>query len=208
MMLSHAHSLATGLVLFLATAAAAAPDAPESAAPPPVAPADSSPAGDAASDATAKTAPQPRPRLSTAITSQIARTVPAWKLTAAEKTAKAPPPPPLPTATDVVKMAPVVVNGTRIPQDSEKQWLTPKGRDVLLMNQYLSSFDRNVLNRFTLPLIGVSNEARARMMYEEDKRLSDLKWINDEISDVNQVDPAAAKELERIRNATFSRTEP
>jgi len=105
-------------------------------------------------------------------------------------------------------MAPVIVNGTRIPNEAEKEWRTPKGRDVLLMNQYLSSFDRNVLNRFTLPLIGVSNEARARMMYEEDKRLQDLGWINAQIAQLKSVDPAAAKDLEQIRDTTFTREEP
>ncbi len=222
----YAHSLASGLALLLAATAAAAPDAkdpapPETAAPAAAerpawaaapttttAPAPAAAATDAATTtdaAAARPAPRPRPRLSTAITSQIAGTVPAWKRPPPGAKPKAPPPPDSP---DVVRMAPVIVDAYRIPGAAEKEWMTPRGRDVLLMNQYLSSFDRNVLNRFTLPLIGVSNEARARMMYDEDKRLQDLRWINDRINELKAVDPAAAKELEQVRDATFVREEP
>jgi hypothetical protein len=45
-------------------------------------------------------------------------------------------------------------------------------------------------------------------MYEEDKRLEDLRWINDQIDELQRADPQAAKELQQIRNLTFSRTEP
>ena len=76
------------------------------------------------------------------------------------------------------------------------------------MERYLSPFDRNVLNRFTVPIIGLSTEARARMLYEEDKRLEDLKWINDQIDQLKTVDPKAARDLEQVRNDTFTRTEP
>ena len=46
------------------------------------------------------------------------------------------------------------------------------------------------------------------MMYEEDKRLQDLKWINDQIDQGKQLDPQAAKELAKIRNDTFTRSQP
>jgi hypothetical protein len=149
--------------------------------------------------------PQPRPRLSPVLTGQVASALPAWKMPPPGSPEKAPTPPPAP---DVVRMAPVIVNGTRIPLEAEKEWRTPRGRDAALVKEYLSSFDRDFLNRYTLPLIGMSKEARARMMYAEDKRLQDLKWINDQIDDLRRVDPPAAKELLQIRDVTFTREEP
>jgi len=214
-------------VLVLAAAAAvamAAPDAKDATAADPAAPA-SAPAADptetAAPSAPAtasltlpaetapaeapRPAPKVRPRLSTAITNQIAGALPAWKRPPPGSKPKAPPPPDAP---DVVRMAPVIVDAYRIPNAAEKEWVTNRARDLALMERYLSPFDRNVLNRFTVPIIGLSNEARARMMYEEDKRLEDLKWINDQIDQLKTVDPKAARDLEQVRNDTFTRTEP
>lgn len=103
-------------------------------------------------------------------------------------------------------MAPVIVKENRLPRTDDKEWLTPEARDAALVKEYIPPFDRYFFNRFTLPIIGVSKEARARMMYEEDKRLQDLKWINDQIDQVKQQDPQEAKELSRIRDTTFTRS--
>ncbi len=219
-MLVKVHRFAGGLVLALAAAAAAAiaaPDAKDATAAGPAAPASAAaadptaaptPPAPAAATATPpaeapRPAPQARPRLSAAITNQIAGALPAWKQPPPGAKPKAPPPPDTP---DVVRMAPVIVDAYRIPNTAEKEWKTTRARDLALMERYLSPFDRGVLNRFTVPIIGLSNEARARMMYEEDKRLEDLKWINDQIDQLKTVDPKAAKDLEQVRNDTFTRT--
>jgi len=180
------------LLLALGTPAAGAPEAK---GPPdqPAAPGSDQPA-----------APKPRPRLSPEIVSQISATVPAWKAPAPEK----PPPPPPPPDPDVVQMAPVIVRESRLPRIDEKKWLTPKGQDAALVKEYIPPFDRYFLNRFTLPIVGISKEARARMRYEEDKRLQDLQWINDQIDQAKQLDPQAAKDLARIRDDTFTRSAP
>ena len=102
-------------------------------------------------------------------------------------------------------MAPVVVRDSRLPRIEQKDWLTRKAQDAELVKEYITPFDRYFLNRFTLPLFGAPPEARARMMYEEDKRLRDLRWMNDEIDQMKQLDPEAAKELKSIRNSTFTR---
>ena len=102
-------------------------------------------------------------------------------------------------------MAPVVVWDYRLPRIEEKEWLAPEALDAALVKEYIPPFDRYFLNRFTLPLFGMSQEARARMMYGEDKRLRDLRWMNDEIDQMKQLDPEAAKELKSIRNSTFTR---
>ena len=120
-----------------------------------------------------------------------------------EPAEKAPPPPPDP---DVVRMAPVIVRDYRLPRTEDKEWLSPKAVDAELVKQYIPPFDRYFLNRFTLPIVGISPEARARMMYEEDQRLRDLKWFNDQIDQAKLLDPEAAKELKSIRNNTFMRS--
>ncbi len=178
------------LIVALGAPAGAAPDANEST---------DKAAAPAAS--TAKpVAPKPRPKLSPQLTSQISSSIPAWKAPPADH---APPPPPDP---DVVRMAPVIVKENRLPRTDDKKWLTPKARDAALVKEYIPPFDRYFLNRFTLPIFGISKEARARMMYEEDKRLQDLKWINDQIDQVKSQDPQEAKALSRIRDTTFTRS--
>jgi hypothetical protein len=149
--------------------------------------------------------PKPRPRLSPQLTAQLSTQLPVWSPPPAEQTEKAPPPPADP---DVVQMDPVIVRENRLPRVDEKEWLTPKALDAALVKEYLTPFDRYFLNRFTLPIIGISQEARARMMYEEDKRLRDLQWINDQIDQMKKLDPEAAKELTKVRNDTFTRDPP
>ncbi len=160
----------------------------------------------AANEAPAKPqapAPKPRPRLSPEIAAQLVAGVPPWAPPPPGKAPPATPPPPDP---DVVPMEPVIVRGDRLPpRIDDKEWLTRKARADVLTKQYLSDFDRSFLNRFTLPLFGISKEARARMMYEEEKRLRDLKWMDDQIESAKKVDAAAAKDLTTIRDDTFVR---
>lgn len=109
---------------------------------------------------------------------------------------------------DVVRMEPFIVRAFRLPRTDEIQWLTPHGQDVKLAKDYLSSFDRDFLNRFTLPIIGVTPAARARAMDREAERLKDLNWMTNQIKALRQADPAAAKGLTEIRDDLFTRTGP
>ena len=43
-----------------------------------------------------------------------------------------------------------------------EEFETPAARDARLVKKHLTVFDRMILNRFTLPLFGISKEARAR----------------------------------------------
>jgi hypothetical protein len=146
--------------------------------------------------------PKPRPKISNRIAGQIVASIPAWTPPPPRPAEKAPTPPPDP---NVVQMAPVYVKDYRLPRIEEEDWLTRKARDAELVKEYITPFDRYFLNRFTLPLFGMPQAARARMMYEEDKRLRDLRWISDEIDQMKRLDPEAAKELKIIRNNTFMR---
>jgi hypothetical protein len=209
---NHSAAYPLFLVLALGALARAAPEPadpksqPTPPSPPPVTapPALAPPAvANTTAPAVEQPAPKPRPRLSERITSQLASSIPAWSPPPPEPAEKAPPPPPDP---DVVRMAPVIVRDYRLPRTEDKEWLSPKAVDAELVKQYIPPFDRYFLNRFTLPIIGMSPEARARMMYEEDQRLRDLKWFNDQIDQAKLLDPEAAKELKSIRNNTFMRS--
>ena len=102
-------------------------------------------------------------------------------------------------------MDPFVVKDFKLTPAGPLEWLTPKAQDVELVKRYITPFDRYFLNRFSLPLFGISKEARARMMHEEDRRLNDMRWINDEIEEAKLLDPEDAKELLKIRNNIFVR---
>lgn len=195
------------LAATLSTVAGAAPDRPapsETPAAAPATPPDHAPAtpGPAAPKPKGPV-PKPRPRLSPLVMAQLSAQLPPWSPPPPERKDTPAPPPADP---DVVRMKPMIVNGNRLPQSTDaKEWLTPKARADLLTKEYLSDFDRTVLNRYTLPIVGISKEARAQMMYEEDKRLQDLRWINDQIEQASKVDPAEAKDLEAFRDDTFTR---
>jgi hypothetical protein len=200
----------TGLVLLLAltTPCGAASDSADasnlastSTSTSPVAPAPS-PAR-TPSPRTAKT------RLSPEIANQIKSSLPAWSPQPAHTVANAPQPPPttLPADPEVVKMAPVIVKAPPLPRTDRLDWLSPHAKDMELVKTYITPFDRYFLSRFTLPLFGSSQEARARSLYEEDKRLKDLSWINEQIKQVERLDPEEARALQGFRNTTFSRTD-
>lgn len=149
-----------------------------------------------------------KPRLSREIASQIKSSLPAWNPQPANSAVKTPPPPAtLPANDEVVKMAPVIVKAAPLPRINKLDWLTPHARDMELVKTYIPPFDRYFLGRFTLPFFGSTQEARARAMYEEDKRLKDLSWINKQIKQVEKLDPEEARALQGFRNTTYSRAD-
>jgi hypothetical protein len=199
-----------GLALLLAVNATAAPaseaetkiaaEAPKLAEPAPA-----SLAAPPAAPAEKPAPPKPRSALSSRLASQVASTLPVWTPPPAGTPAK---PPPFPLDPDTVRMAPVVVTSSHLPHIDEKEWLTPKALDDVLIKEYIAPFDRYFLSRYMLPLFGMPQAVRARMIYEEDKRLRDMKWMNDQIEDIIKVDPAEAKDLRKIRNALYTRGAP
>jgi len=172
---------------------------------PPPSPPATSPA--AAPGAARPVVPQPRPRLSADIKAELAGQLPAWSQPPPAPPEAPPPPPPPEAGEEVVQMSPVMVFADKLPRIDDKAWLTPKARDEVLKKEYLSDFDRSFLNRYTLPIIGVSQEARARQMYEEDQRLRDMKSMQDQIDVLKKSDPQAARELQQISDQIFTRTD-
>jgi hypothetical protein len=191
------------LFLMLAWAAPAGP-APEAAAPngpsaPSVATTAVAPAP--ASTATSAT-PKARPRLSPETAGQVLSVVPVWNPPPVEPAKKTPPP-----DAEIVKLDPLIVLGERLPRTDKIDWLTPEAKDLELVKTYITPFDRYFLDRFTLPILGISKEARAQMMYEEYKRLREMQWMNEQIEQIKRLDPQEAKALLSLRNAAFTRSQ-
>ena len=147
--------------------------------------------------ATAAT-PRPRPRLSSGLRDQVVSTVPVYAPPAADAGAN-------PKDPDVVELPRVTVREPRLPSLDDDSMLTPKGLEEKLIEKHLPPIDRNLLNRFTLPLVGVSNAQRAKFMEEDDRRLRDLDETKRQIELLEQVDPAQARELRTIRNRMLVR---
>jgi hypothetical protein len=150
---------------------------------------------DAFSSASAAEVPE-RLKLSSILASRIASTLPVWSPTLAKPAEEPPPADP-----EIVAMAPVIVRGNRLPRIDPMEWLSPAALDAVLVKKYLSPF--------ACPLNSSGQSAGlARMMYEEDKRLQNLKWINEQIDELKLLDPEEAKALRHARNSIFTRLPP
>ena len=79
--------------------------------------------------------------------------------------------------------------------------------DKELVKRELSAFDRYFLNRFTIPVLGVSKEARARQAYL-DRKNSELQNRMARLNDlVSELDPAEAREFRAVlRDAALDNT--
>jgi len=96
----------------------------------------------------------------------------------------------------VVTLPEVTVRERPIREFSERESYTKKGLEELVVKRYLSDFDRDFLNRFTLPIIGESNEYRAMQLYNQDERIRIAKeigglWRLDAIVDPSEKAAAA-----------------
>ena len=137
-----------------------------------------------------------RLKLSSILASRVASTLPVWSPTLAKPEEKPPPADP-----EIVAMAPMIVWGNRLPRIDEMEWLSPAALDAVLVKKYMSPF------ACSLNPSGLS-AGLARMMYEEDNRLQNLKWINEQIDELKLLDTEEAKALQRARNSIFTRKPP
>ena len=102
-----------------------------------------------------------------------------------------------PTDPEVLELPKITVRQQPKPRVrlGEGTILGPKAFNEELAKKNLSAFDRNFLNKFTLPLFGTSATDRAR----EDYNLAQKQQLQDDVSTIakaaEQTDPAAAKAL-------------
>jgi hypothetical protein len=108
---------------------------------------------------------------------------------------------------DLVVLQPMTVIEKAMQKMAEDSLYRKGAFDKELVKRELSAFDRYFLNRFTVPLLGISKEARAREAYlarsneEMQDRLSRLNRL------VSLIDPDEAREFrEELRNASFDNT--
>ena len=107
----------------------------------------------------------------------------------------------------IIRLPKYVVEGDRPPVFRESDIYTKKGLAMLAMDRYLSSFDRNVLNRFTIPFFGISAADRATQMYYEDQRLKDMADVKTQAANAAAAgESAESKYLLKESNRTFIRS--
>jgi hypothetical protein len=99
----------------------------------------------------------------------------------------------------------MIVEGERPPVFTEREIHTKKGLAELAMSRYLSEVDRGVLNRFRLPVIGMSNEERALEQFREDERLRNMALTQEQIEVLRRTNPEEAARLQETAHDTFIR---
>ena len=158
----------------LPAAAQSTPPAAE-ATPPPVA---------------AKPATPPAVKLSPEIAQTLTTALPKYEPSPEAKPAS-------PTDPDVVELPKMTVTQKKRPRLGDSVMMTTQAFNEKLAHEKLSSFDRNFLNKYTLPTWfgGQSAADRARAEYDYDKKEA-LKTDVLHLAEVaEQVDPAQAKAL-------------
>ena len=107
----------------------------------------------------------------------------------------------------IIRLPRYIVEGDRPPVFRERDIYTTQALAAIAMRRYLSGLDRSVLNRYTLPLFGTSQEKRAMAMYDEDARLQDIADLKNAAANAAKAgDKAESDYLLRETNATFLRS--
>lgn len=156
-------------------------------------------------EAPAQAVSSERQTLSPSVSAALVRTMPKYN----------PPKPPEPKTEEeiaadqprnqIIRLPQMVVEGERPPRLTEREMHTKEGLAELAMDRYLSNLDRGVLNRFTLPLIGMSNEERAMIMYEDAERQRRIQEARKTVYVLEQIDPEAAEQLKEETDDAYMR---
>lgn len=155
------------------------------------------------------------PRRSRAISGEAAAALAA----AAPKYTPPPPPPPPPPPEEeqvdlrdvdkpkntIVRLPKYIVQEKKPPVFRERDVYTPKGLADIAMRRYSTEADR-ALNRWTIPYIGMTKEARALAMYEEDERLRNMSDLREAGLNAGRTDPAAGDYILRESRKTYLRS--
>jgi len=129
-----------------------------------------------------------------------------------------PPPPPKPEAelvdqrevdkprNGIIRLPKYVVEGTRPPVFNDRNLYSKAMLRRLAYQKYISSFSRDVLNKYRLPLIGGGVDTYAMMQYEADERQRNMAEMEDKIAMYRvSGDDASAKELKDDSQRSFMR---
>ncbi len=105
----------------------------------------------------------------------------------------------------IVRLPKVIVIEKKPAILSERAITTDKGLADIAVRRYISEMDR-AMNRFPIPFIGASMEARALAMYAEDERLKNMSDLRENAVDAAKADPAAGAYILRETNQTYLRS--
>ena len=106
----------------------------------------------------------------------------------------------------IIRLPRVVVEGNRPPIFLEQEIHTAKGLADLAVKRYFNQTGL-VLNRFTLPFVGIGKEAYAMLMWQDDERLRLLRKYGEAVQlDRTTGNDARATTLEAIIADTLSRS--
>jgi|UniRef100_UPI004048EAF9 hypothetical protein len=104
----------------------------------------------------------------------------------------------------IIRLPEYVVQEKKPPVFRERDIYTTKGLAELAKRRYLSQ-SVQALNRYTIPLFGMSAEAYAMMLYAEDERLENISELNASADDVGLVDPENARQIREATRDTYQR---
>jgi len=104
----------------------------------------------------------------------------------------------------IVRLPQYIVEGDRPPVFRPRDINTKKGLGEIAVARYFNETGK-ALNRFTIPIFGMSKEQYALMLWEEDERLRNLKNANENVYLLRQTDPVGAAQFKREVDQTFIR---
>lgn len=107
-----------------------------------------------------------------------------------------PPPPPKPVGeeeevdlrdvdkpkNEIVRLPKYTVTARKPPVLTDRELYTRDELEKLAMSRYITKLDSGLLNKWTIPGLGMSNEDRAMQMYLEDERLKNMEASRQQIS--------------------------
>lgn len=107
---------------------------------------------------------------------------------------------------EIIRLPKYVVRPDDVPEFTERELFGTQGRLTIAQRRYIASFNRRVLNRFRLPIIGGGIDQYALQMYEDDERLRQMARFNETVLTYRlSGDEAAAAEFRTEVQQTFMR---
>jgi hypothetical protein len=108
-------------------------------------------------------------------------------------------------ANGIIRLKKFEVREARPPIFTERAIHTQKGLTDIAMKRYITETDR-VLNRFRIPFLTMTNEARALAMYAEDERLQNMASLDEAAAAAAKSDTAQGTYILKEAQKTFLRS--
>jgi hypothetical protein len=108
-------------------------------------------------------------------------------------------------ANAIIRLDPMVVRDIRSPFRNPLLVLNRQGLEDYAFRRYITSEVDRALNRFTIPLFGMSMRERAMMMYRDEERLRNMAEVSDLARIVSLTDAEAGMYIKKVGDATYMR---